>query len=442
MHTWLLGKVKREREWSVCVRAPAAGRVPTSHLAVSTRSLHFQEQPTGRAFAPEPIASLTASPCGRLLAAGGISGTAWLWEVASGRLLRAWSPHYRSTGALAWETSGLILMTGGGDGGVAAWDVADLADAEAAEAGTVPAPLASWAEHTLPVAGVWVGTGGAAALGASASADHTLCFYGAGAGTLLRSVRLPAALTALTIEPGEHAAYVGGEDGVVYELDLVGGAVEGSSGPLPPFTCLTGHEAPITALSTPPSLAVLLSGSADGTVRVWDMRTRAPLRSLSMPGKAPVVALLALPPLLASAAGSGRLGGKGSGGGPSSAATTTLPPLARPGAPHARPWEGGVAALTGAAPFAGRVAATGLLSGGGEASAGPAAWDCAGGGGTSLEDGPAGAAATGLDGPAPDALAALEARLADAQAEAARWKALHGELMAEAARLVGGQQQG
>ena len=34
----------------------------------------------------------------------------------------------------------------------------------------------------------------------------------------------------------------------------------------------------------------------------------------------------------------------------------------------------------------------------------------------------------------------LAEAVTDAQAEAARWKALHGELMAEAARLVGGQQ--
>ena len=55
---------------------------------------------------------------------------------------------------------------------MSAWDVADLADAEAAEAGAVPSPLAAWAEHTLPVSALWCGGGGAAALAASASADQ------------------------------------------------------------------------------------------------------------------------------------------------------------------------------------------------------------------------------------------------------------------------------
>ena len=450
MHTWLLGKVSEGQGegHEVCGRARES-TLPHTYSRPTQPTLsppvHAQEQPTGRAFAPEPIAALAASPCGRLLAAGGTSGAAWLWEVASGRLLRAWAPHYRATGALAWEGTGLLLLTGGGDGGVAAWDVADLADAEAAEAGAVPSPLASWAEHTLPVAALWAGGGGAASLAASASADHSVCFYGAGAGTLLRSVRLPVSLTALVVEPGEHAAYAGGEDGAVYELDLVGGAAAGSSAPAP-VARLAGHEAPITALATPPALAVLLSGSADGSVRVWDMRTRAPLRDLATPGRAPVAALLILPPLLAGAAGSGRLGGGGKGGGgggggssAATATTTTLRPLARPGAAHARHWEGGVAALSGAAPYAGRVAATGLLGGGDPAGPGVRGWDCAGGGGggggasEAAPEAPAGAAEA--EG---DSLAALKARLAEAQAEAARWKALHGALMVEAAKMVGG----
>lgn len=370
-----------------------------------------------------------------MLAAGGTSGTAWLWEVASGRLLRAWAPHYRATAALAWDGTTTLLLTGGGDGGVSAWDVADLADAEASEAGTVPQPLASWTEHTLPVSALWVGSGGAAALAASASADHGVCFYAAAAGALLRSVRLPAALTALVIEPGEHAAYAGGEDGVVYELDLVGG---GSGNSTSPVTALRGHDAPISCLAAPPAFPILLSGSADGTVRVWDMRSRVPLRALTMPNRAPVAALLALPPLLAGAAGSGRLKGGGGGGGSAATTATTLPPLARPGAPHPRPWEGGVAALSGAAPFEGRVAAAGLLAGVGVEGGGVGAWDCAGGGG------PSAAPATPTGGEAPDStsaedtIAALEAQLAAAQAEAGRWKALHGELLVEAAKGLGG----
>ena len=326
---------------------------------------------------------------------------------------------------------------------MSAWDVADLADAEAAEAGAVPSPLAAWAEHTLPVSALWCGGGGAAALAASASADQAVSFYAAAAGALLRTVRLPSPLTALVIEPGEHAAYAGGEDGVIYEIDLVGGGGGGEGASTSSsFAELRGHSAPVSALAAPPALPVLLSGSLDGTVRVWDTRTRVPLRALTMPNRAPVAAMLALPPLLAGAAGSGRLGGggggKGGGGGASATATTTLPPLARPGAPHPRPWEGGVAAAGGgAAPFAGRVAASGLLRGvtPPAGATGVGGWDCCAGGGGGIAAPAVTAAAEGApDDTSAAAIAALEARLAGALAEAGRWKDLHGELMVEAAR--------
>jgi pre-rRNA-processing protein IPI3 len=430
----------------------------THHHPLSSKNTHSQqqEQPTGRAFAPEAVTALAASPCGRLLAAGGGSGAAWMWEAGSGRLLRAWAPHYRAVTALAWGGGSGLLLTGGGDGGVAAWDVADLADAEAGMDGRAPTPLAAWSHHTLPVSAVWAGGGaggggGAGALAASASADHTLSFYAPAGGALLRTLRLPAALTALVVEPGEHAAYAGGEDGVVYEVDLVGGAGGGGSGGgsggsasgatsrSPAVTPLRGHTAPITALAAPAAAAILLSGSADGSVRVWDARTRVPLRCLATPGKAPVAALLVLPPLLGPLVGGGRRGGGSKAAGP--AAATTLPPLARPGARHPRPWEGGLAALGGAAPFAGRVAASGALGGVGGAAAAPggsvADWDCAGGGGGG-DASTSAASAAAADWSADEAVRELEAQLEAARSEAARWKALHGELMAEAARALGG----
>ena len=41
------------------------------------------------------------------------------------------------------------------------------------------------------------------------------------AGELLRSAALPAALQAVTADPAEHALYLGGADGRIFELSLV-----------------------------------------------------------------------------------------------------------------------------------------------------------------------------------------------------------------------------
>jgi len=48
-----------------------------------------------RSYAVEPIVALAASLDGVHCAGGGPSGTVYLWEVPTGRLLRSWPAHYK-----------------------------------------------------------------------------------------------------------------------------------------------------------------------------------------------------------------------------------------------------------------------------------------------------------------------------------------------------------
>ena len=54
-----------------------------------------QDQVLQRCYAAEPVLALAASPDGAHLAGGGASGALYLWETASGRLLRSWPAHYQ-----------------------------------------------------------------------------------------------------------------------------------------------------------------------------------------------------------------------------------------------------------------------------------------------------------------------------------------------------------
>lgn len=58
-----------------------------------------KDQPHLRCFAVEPLAALAATPDGVYCAAGGASGTIYVWETSSGRLLRSWPAHYKVGGA-------------------------------------------------------------------------------------------------------------------------------------------------------------------------------------------------------------------------------------------------------------------------------------------------------------------------------------------------------
>jgi WD40 repeat protein len=68
------------------------------------------------------------SPDGKLLASGGPEGAVQLWEVAEGKLLAALEGHKGQVGALAFSPDGKILAAGGGPehttGQVRLWDVA------------------------------------------------------------------------------------------------------------------------------------------------------------------------------------------------------------------------------------------------------------------------------------------------------------------------------
>ena len=50
-----------------------------------------------RSYAVEPIAAVACSPEGVYCAGGGLSGTIYVWEVPSGRLLRSWPAHYKAS---------------------------------------------------------------------------------------------------------------------------------------------------------------------------------------------------------------------------------------------------------------------------------------------------------------------------------------------------------
>lgn len=399
------------------MHAAQAGRGPVVAWSLG------RDAPSGRSFPPEPALCVACTPCGALVAAGGASGAVWLWEGATGRLLRAWGAHYRPAGAIAFAPDGSWLLTGGGDGVASAWDIAAVADAGAA---TPPSPRHAWPAHTLPVTAVVAAAGSTGPLAVTASLDASVRVFCAASGAALLSVALPSPARCLALDAGEHAAYAGCDDGVVYEVDLVGGGegggdrgVRGGDAPLPRgvAAALRGHAGPVTcALAPPSSPPLVVTGSADGSVRVWCARTRAPLRELTPAGgpAGGVVALAAPPPGVLPC---GLIAGSGGGGG-ASAAPMKPPQLARD---RSEPWLTPPIALAGSTPFAGGVAATGVL-GEGEADD----WGAGAG---------AGGAASASAAPAD---ADLSAQLAAALADAAKWRAEHARVVAAAAAGLAG----
>ncbi len=72
-----------------------------------------------RSFAVEPLAAVAASADGAYVAAGGASGSLYLWEAGSGRLVAQWPAHYkvRCRGGAAGGGSGPPGAVGRGRAG-------------------------------------------------------------------------------------------------------------------------------------------------------------------------------------------------------------------------------------------------------------------------------------------------------------------------------------
>ncbi len=139
--------------------------------------------------------------------------------------------------------------------------------------------------HTLPVTGLHVTRGGlqAAALVVSCSLDRTAKLHSlAGQGDLLAAAQLPCAATCVALDAGEHAMYVGGADGAVYEFSLVGevpaqqpqdllgaaagagaaGLLEAGGATLRPCAVMAAQSRAVTALSVSVDGELLVSGES------------------------------------------------------------------------------------------------------------------------------------------------------------------------------------
>lgn len=262
--------------------------------------------PRVRSFPPEQVLAMAAAPGGTHVAAGGASGRLYLWDAASGELLRAWNAHYKAASALAFTADGSVLVSGGRDALVQAWSVAAVADAAATATGTgAPSvagaslqPLRVWSGHTLAVTGIWCGAGdgaGGEPLVVSCSLDRSAKLWSLSSEQPLKSLSFPCAVHSVGVDPGEYLLYVGGADGRVFEAPLVAGARGGAAVDDHVYdAALEGHTAAVTAISFTVDGAGVVTASRDGTAVLWDAHSRQAVRTFA-PKRGPVTCAVVVP---------------------------------------------------------------------------------------------------------------------------------------------------
>lgn len=119
-------------------------------------------------------------------------------------------------------------------------------------------------DHSLPVTSICVGVGEVNAVVATASLDRSVKLWSIATGTLLRTVALPAAATAVAFDSGEHALYAGCSDGRIFEASLLGqeppSLVSGAGGLHAGLAVLEGHTGAVASLAASLDGESLVSG--------------------------------------------------------------------------------------------------------------------------------------------------------------------------------------
>lgn len=203
-----------------------------------------------------PPKSVVTSADGKWVAIGEENGKIRLIELATGKLAKTLEGHSAAVSGLAFSVDGTKLVSGSQDMSCRLWNVA-----EGATIGSVVTP---------------------AAVNAVALVNEDTQIASGGADNVIRLWALPAAAPAPAAE--EKAA----EEKAEEKPDA-----EKAAAPAP-LKELAGHGGPVTSLMAFADKKLkLLSGSQDGTARVWDVA--AGTQALSMNHGGPVTAVAVRP---------------------------------------------------------------------------------------------------------------------------------------------------
>ncbi|MBW4620150.1 MAG: AAA family ATPase [Cyanosarcina radialis HA8281-LM2] len=202
--------------------------------------------------------TIAFSPDGKLIATGSDDGTAKLWAADTGSLVRTFEGNTHWALAIAFSPDSTILATGSIDQGVWLWDVAT---------GQLLQRLSG---HTNLVWSVDFSPNGQ--LLASSGDDRTVKLWDVSTQQAVKTLVHPHSVFAVKFSTDGRAIVTGSADGLVRVWQLRTGEV---------LKTLAGHTNQVLSVTPSSDGKLLASGSGDRTVKLWNLHTGQLLQTLA-----------------------------------------------------------------------------------------------------------------------------------------------------------------
>jgi hypothetical protein len=211
------------------------------------------------------------SPDGKTIA-GGSDNNAVIWNAATGQISQIHSGHTDKVQTVAFSTDGKWLVSGGKDSMVYVWDLA--ADNSGRQL----------AGHTAAVFSVAFSKGGKWI--ASASFDQSVIVWDAASGQRIDTLAATNKMNTAVFSPDDRFLATAGWDGNVRLWDTGSWLIPVLKGgnarpPAAVKLVLPGNGQIVTTVAFSPDGKLIASGGYDDAVKVWDTATGALLRSFT-----------------------------------------------------------------------------------------------------------------------------------------------------------------
>ena len=256
-----------QRNWTADINSVAfspdgrmiAGGINESEViclwnAATGENLGFMKENSPNGF--HWVNTVAFSADSKILASGSEDGNLYLWDVETGKKLKALTEATENIFSVAFSSDGRTLVSGNAGNTIRLWDIA------------TGEKLKTLTGHTNWVFSVAFSPDGQTL--ASGSWDHTIRLWDATTGQQLK-VLTGHTLTVWSVafSPDGLTLASGSQDKTIRLWNVATGDH---------IATLTGHTAPVKSIAFSPDGVTLASGSQDGTVRLWDLTSPALLR--------------------------------------------------------------------------------------------------------------------------------------------------------------------